>query len=183
MGRKGPQKHSTAKIAGAIMKHEAGTPISQIAEAEGVSKSLVKYWIDHADKFLPASVQAKRVPAVSRLLKRGELIGWKKFVQLISLDKKAIDAMDGTKRIEAAERLKNILMGLAGRTGMGGDGLPEEVVELSEKSARLIVRNWSSKKAAASLEPAPVERSPEAAPAAPPIDVTPEPPEENSAAS
>src|SRR3989344_2910253 len=127
------------------MRHEAGTSISEVARQEGVNKSLVKYWIDHAEKFLPQVVQAKRAPAISRLLKRGELVGWKKFVQLISLDKKAIENMDGLKRIEAAEKLKNILVGLAGRGGQIPGGMPEEVIELSEKKARFIARDWFQK--------------------------------------
>lgn len=143
--RPGPNKHSKSKIAEAIMRHEAGTTISEIARQEDVSKSLVKYWIDHADKYLPAAVQAKRAPAISKLLRRGELTGWKKFVQLISLDQKAIENMDGLKRIEAAEKLKNILTTLAGRTGQMPGAMPEEVVELSEKKARFIVRDWFNK--------------------------------------
>jgi transposase-like protein len=139
------------------MRHEAGTSISEIARQEGVNKSLVKYWIDHAEKFLPQSVQVKRAPAVSRLLRRGELIGWKKFVQLISLDKKAIKNMDGLRRIEAAEMLKNILIGLAGRGGQFSGGVPEEVIELSEKKARFIVRDWFEKNAENNLSEASAE--------------------------
>lgn len=142
MRRRGPQKHATAKIAKAIMQHEAGTPLAEVARQHGVSKSVVKYWIDHAEKFVPEVVHAKRAPAVAKLLRRGELMGWRKFVQLISLSKKAIDEMDGCKRIETAEKLKNILVSLAGR-GMQTPGSgPMDVIELSEKKARLIVQDW-----------------------------------------
>lgn len=182
MSRRGPQKHSTAKIAGAIMKHEAGTPISRIAEEEDVAKSLVKYWIDHAENFLPASLQSKRAPAISRLLKRGELIGWKKFVQLISIDKKTMDAMDPLNRIAAAEKLEAILRRISGRSGSGTGEVPQEVLELSsERSSKLIVRNWSEKSSEDRHGAAPVEPSAAASTGAPPIDVAPEKPEANSA--
>lgn len=181
MSRRGPQKHSLTKIAGAIMKHEAGTPISRIAEEEDVSKSLVKYWIDHAEKFLPASVQAKRAPALAKLFKRGELLGWKKFVQLLSIPKKAIDEMDPLKRVEALDKLEAILRRIAGRAGSGTGDVPQEVVEVSaERSSKLIVRNWSQK-AAEDRQGAPqAERSPKAEVGAPPIDAAVVKPEGNS---
>ncbi|MDD5657472.1 MAG: hypothetical protein PHF00_09500 [Elusimicrobia bacterium] len=181
MKRSGPQKHANAKITAAIMKHEAGTPLSQLARENNVSKSVIKYWIDHAHNYLPAAVQAKRAPAVAKLLKRGELLGWRQFIRLISLGKKTIDAMDGSARIEAAERIKNILMSLAGRTGSSPDGMPEEVLELSERSAKVIVRNWTEKAAVAGQAAGQAKPCPAPAAGAPVVDVEVEKREGNSA--
>lgn len=180
MQRKGPQKHAVAKIVSAIMQHEAGTAISEIARLQGVNKSLVKYWIDHAEKYLPEPTESKRAPAISKLLKRGELIGWRKLVQLISLDKKTMDAMSGRERIEAAETLKNILMGLGARNGPVG-GMPGEIIELTEKKASLIVREWKRKNDEKGLAASLVEPVVEAVAAARPPDAAAAQPEGNSA--
>lgn len=180
MKRRGPSKHPLAKITAAIMKHQAGTSISQIAKEAGVNKSLVKYWLDHADRYIPDVVPSKRVPAVSKLLKRGELAGWKRFLHFIAIPKKDIDAMEPLERIEALTKLKDILMGISGRTGMSEDNAAEAVVEV-ERSARFIVKNWSKMKAGGGLGAGSPEPPVGPGPAAEPIDVTPEPPGGNDA--
>ena len=168
--RSGPQRHRTADIADAIMKNMSGIPLAQIAKEKNVDKSLVKYWVDHADKFLPSDFQAKRAPVITKLLKKGELTGWKKFVQLISLTKKDINEMDGMRRIEAAEKLKDILLAIANKTG-DGTAMPDNVVEVMESSSRLIVKNWMKKSSEGGLGGPPPQSSTETKPAGEVIDV------------
>ena len=132
------------------MRHESGMSISEIARIENVAKSLIKYWIEHADRLVPEVSSPKRITAVARLVKRSELLGWKKFIQLIMLDKKTIQAMNGAARVEAAERLKDVLMSLGGR-GAHIEAAPEEVLEITERKSSVIVRNWAEKNAKENL--------------------------------
>jgi hypothetical protein len=180
MKRRGPNKHPLAVIVAAIKKHAAGMTLSQVAREAGVAKSLVKYWTEHPERYIPDAVPAKRVPAVGRLIQHGELAGWKRFLHFIAIPKKDIDAMEPLQRIEALAKLKDILMGISGRTGMPDAGATEAVVEV-ERSARFIVKNWARKKDGEGQDAGGAERPPEAGPAAEPIDVTPEEPGGNGA--
>lgn len=180
MKRRGPNKHPLAVIVAAIKKHAAGTPLSQVAREAGVAKSLVKYWTEHAERYIPEAVESKRIPAVGRLMKRGELAGWKRFMHFIAIPKKDIDAMEPLQRIEALAKLKDILMGISGRTGMPDVGAAEAVVEV-ERSARFIVKNWSRKKCGEGGGAGGAEPPARPEPAGEPIDVTPEEPGGNGA--
>lgn len=165
------KRRSKKEIIEVITQHMSGTPMAEIGRKMDMAKSLVKYYVDNANKFLPAEMQERKAPVISKLLKRGELLGWRKFVQLISLGRKTIDEMNGTQRIEAAEKLKNILVGLAGHP-QGIGHIPENIVEMSEKESKLVVKNWTRKNMEQSLKPEGEEPSAGAETVGEVVDVT-----------
>ncbi len=55
MGHKGPQKYSPEVIQTAIAKADAGVKLSDIAREFNVTKSTVKYWLDHSGNYPSAS--------------------------------------------------------------------------------------------------------------------------------
>lgn len=140
----GPRKHSTAEIVDTIMKHESGVSISEIARQKDMPKSLVKYHIDNAEKFLPTDIQAKKSIRISKLLRQGEYQGWRKFVQLMAFKKKDIDAMPVLDRIKAAGDIADVLNKSPFRGQDMSEG-PKGIVEFTERKAHLILNNWKGK--------------------------------------
>lgn len=63
MSRKGPQRYPTEVIQGAIARLEKGARLADIARELNVPKNTVKYWLDHANKHLPETSNARPVEA------------------------------------------------------------------------------------------------------------------------
>lgn len=61
MKRKTQARHKAEEIDKAVARVQAGEPLSNVAKELGVSKSLVSYWIEHADRLVPSKTAA--VPA------------------------------------------------------------------------------------------------------------------------
>ena len=76
MGHKGPQKHAPEVIQAAIAKADAGVKLSDIAREFNVTKSTVKYWLDHPGNYPTANnagtPKAQRICAEGFWLVLGE---------------------------------------------------------------------------------------------------------------
>jgi len=58
MKRKPQTRHKTEDIQKAVARIQGGESLSVVAKELGVSKSLASYWLDRADRYLPAEASA-----------------------------------------------------------------------------------------------------------------------------
>ncbi|MFA6253476.1 MAG: hypothetical protein WC687_04395 [Patescibacteria group bacterium] len=67
MKRKPQARHKTEDIQKAVARIQGGESLSVVAKDVGVSKSLASYWVDHADRMVPAdSIVASSPKSVLR---------------------------------------------------------------------------------------------------------------------
>jgi len=146
MKRKGPQKHSNEVIKAAIAKFEGGARLSAISRELGVVKSTVKYWLDNANRFIPESHGS---PTTSRIQTRLTREAW----DIIFLVLKEIKR----KLPEASVRDLVAVMGeLFDRQAqfgkaMGGDTVPEKILERSEELQVTVRRYLQGKEAGGAI--------------------------------
>ena len=55
MKNKSPTRHKAEEIKKAVDRIQGGEPLSAVAKELGVSKSLASYWVEHADRLVPAA--------------------------------------------------------------------------------------------------------------------------------
>lgn len=180
MSRKGPQRYPTEVIQGAIARLEKGARLADIARELNVPKNTVKYWLDHANKHLPDTANAR--PVEARIHARLTRETWDIiFAALKALRGKLADASVRDLVAVVSELFDRQAQfgALAGKTQV-----PEKVIEKSEE-LRITVQKVLQRRDAGGAEtrqggPAP-ERVDDAAAAERIVDAEVESPEANGA--
>jgi len=127
--RPNAQKYPVEVIQSAIQKFEGGARLTNIARELGVSKTTVKYWLDHANKFLGDGTAES--PIATRIQKRLTRETWDIiFAALKVLRKKLPDA--GPKDLV---QIIGELFDRQSRFGSIGsrNEVPAKVIEASEE--------------------------------------------------
>ena len=145
--KKGPLKHSKDVIQSAITKFANGGKLSAIARELGVEKTTVKYWLDHANRFITDSQDN---PIATRMQTRLTKESWDiMFMTLKEIKRKLPDA--------TIKDLIALLGELYTREAQFGRGLasnpvPEKIIERSEELQVTVKRFLAGKDADKSLD-------------------------------
>src|SRR3989344_2628456 len=129
MKGKGAQKHPTAVIQQAMAMYEGGARLSAIARALGKRKSTVKYWLDHATKFMGDETHEN--PVTARIQKRLTSEVWDLIFASLKILKGKLEQTPARDLIEVISELfdrQSQFGALASRAPM-----PEKVVEKSQE--------------------------------------------------
>lgn len=70
MKRKAQARHKAEVIEKAVARIQGGEPLSAVAKDLGVSKSLASYWVEHADRMIPAAAAGLALSPKSALRTR-----------------------------------------------------------------------------------------------------------------
>lgn len=176
--RRGLQRYSKDFMQTAIQKLDNGMTLSDLARELGLSKSTLKYWADHREKFLGdgKSLQSAATKNHGKYLRES----WRLRFKTLKAIEGQIDGASLQNLIKLLTELREGQTQIGPLPGNGKPGMAQAVVE-KRAEISLTVSEFLSKKLKGDLSAAPPEPTPGAAESPTPSEPAPIEGGENSA--
>lgn len=155
--RRGLQRYSKDFMQTAIQKMDNGTTLSDLARELGLSKSTLKYWADHREKFLGDGKSLKT--AVSKNHEKYLRESWKLRFKSLKAIESQIEGASLQNLIKLLTELREGQTQIGPLPSSGKSGVAQAVVE-KKAEISLTVSQFLSRKLEVDLSAAPPEPTP-----------------------